>query len=177
ILANGTGKRLVLTNCTINGPLVNQGMLSSHQTTDVTGTFTAASGSLLSVDGVNGTSQMTFTNGFTNNGTIELTSTLSGYVAVLNVTNGTLVNEVGKSINVLAGAGGTRSLGAQLDNRGTVTVGAPFTLNKTSGDHLNSGTFDLSTQDMTLTQNGTTPSFTTTGTITIGAGHTLSVNG
>src|SRR5262249_56988115 len=70
-----------------------------------------------------------------------------------------------------------RTLGAQLDNRGTVTVGAPFTLNKTSGAHLNSGTFDLSTQDMTLTQNGTTPSFTTTGTITIGAGHTLSVNG
>src|SRR5262249_61954899 len=89
----------------------------------------------------------------------------------------TRVTAAGDSINVLAGAGGARSLGAQLDNQGILAVSQPLGLSKPSAAHQNSGTIDLSNSDMTITQTGTTPSFTTTGTITIGGGHTLTVSG
>jgi hypothetical protein len=177
ILTNAAGKNLVLTGCTVNADLVNQGTLVSHTGTDINGTFTSATSSDLQVEGAGGASIMTFANGFTNNGTIEMTSFGAGYSSNLSVTNGTLVNEVGKTISVLPGVGGARTLAAQLDNRGTLTVSTPLAINKPSADHLNSGTIDVSGADLTLTQSGSTPSLTTTGTITIGATRTLTVNG
>ncbi|HEX9692439.1 MAG TPA: Ig-like domain-containing protein, partial [Gemmatimonadales bacterium] len=62
-------------------------------------------------------------------------------------------------------------------NQGTLTVAHPLTLGKASADHLNSGTLELTSGNFTLTQSGTTPTFTTTGTITIGTGRTFTVSG
>src|SRR5439155_17655795 len=115
--------------------------------------------------------------GFTNRGVIELTSVVNAQNATLNVSGGSLVNAVGGQINVLAGTGGPRVLGVQLDNRGTVTIEQTLTLNGSSADHLNSGTITLSGGDFTVNQGGNTPSFTTTGTIDIGSGHTFTVSG
>src|SRR5262249_9067951 len=150
-LTNATGKTMTLTGCTINAPLVNQGILNVQQTSNVNGTFTTVSGSRIHIEGTGGlgSAQLTAADGFTNNGTIELTSSVSSWNSTLNVTSGTLVNAAGDSINVLAGAGGARSLGAQLDNQGILAVSQPLGLSKPSAAHQNSGTIDLSNSDMT----------------------------
>jgi hypothetical protein len=67
---------------------------------------------------------MTVANGFTNQGTIELTSANPGYLASLTVTSGALVNPEGKSIAVRAGAGGGRTLNPALVNLGEVLIEA-----------------------------------------------------
>ena len=99
------------------------------------------------------------------------------YSSQLTVTNGTLLNAAGGTINALGGAapGGTRTLAAQLDNQGTLTLSVPLTLARASAAHTNGGTIDLVGGNLTLTQSGTTPSFTNSGTITIGAARTLAV--
>ena len=82
-----------------------------------------------------------------------------------------------RAITTLVGTGGTRTLDAQLDNQGTLTLGQPLTVSHASGAHTNSGTIDLTAADLTLTQSGTTPSFTNTGTINVPAGRTLTLQG
>jgi len=116
-------------------------------------------------------------NGFTNNGVIELTATSGGAIgSILTVTNGTLVNAAGGTISALAGTGGSRTLTAQLDNQGTLSLDTALTINKASADHTNSGTIDVSGGNLTLTQSGTTPSFTNSGALTIAGGRTMSVS-
>ena len=75
------------------------------------------------------------------------------------------------------GTGGARSLDAQVNNQGTITLAQPLTLAHASAAHTNSGTIDASAADFTLNQSGTAPSFTNSGTMTIGAGRTFTING
>jgi hypothetical protein len=56
---------------------------------------------------------------------------------------------------VLAGTGGARSLGAALDNRGTVTIEQALVLNATSANHLNSGTINISNGQTLQINSGT----------------------
>src|SRR5204863_10029587 len=58
-------------------------------------------------------------NGFTDSGVIELTSVVNAQSATLNVSACSLVHAPAAQINALAGTGGARTLGVQLDNRGT----------------------------------------------------------
>jgi hypothetical protein len=89
---------------------------------------------------------------------------------------GILTNAPTGTITTLVGTGGTRNLFAMLDNQGTITLNQPLTLNKASADHTNSGTFDASLANFDIPQSGTTPTFTNTGTLTVGAGRILSVS-
>ena len=118
---------------------------------------------------VNDGALLTVTNGFTNNGAIELTDVVSSYGATLTVTSGTLSNPLGSTITALPGAGGGRTLNAQLDNQGTLTVsgGQGLAIARASSAHTNGGTIDLTGGNLTLTQSGTTPSITNTGTVAI----------
>ncbi|HXV85301.1 MAG TPA: hypothetical protein VD793_01310, partial [Gemmatimonadales bacterium] len=116
---------------------------------------------------------LTVTNGFTNVGAIELSSVNAGYAATLTVTNGTLVNGPTGTITTLVGAGGGRALNVALDNQGLVTLNAALTINRASSVHTNSGTIDLVGGNLTVTQSGTTPSFTNSGTIIIPATRTF----
>lgn len=68
-------------------------------------------------------------------------------------------------------------LTAQLDNQGTVAVPYALTINKASAAHLNSGAINVTGGNLTLTQTGTTPSLTNTGTITLSPSRVLSVSG
>jgi hypothetical protein len=52
-----------------------------------------------------------------------------------------------------------------------------LTINRADADHVNSGLIDLSGADLTLTQSGTTPSFTNTGTVNITASRTFTATG
>ena len=174
---------LILRASTINVPLANQGSLTGIGSSAVNGALTNAAGATLRVEGNNGygVGNLTVASGFTNAGAIDLTDIVSTYGATLHVTAGTLVNGSGGAINALAGAGGPRTLDAQLDNQGTLNVTvAPaqaLTINKTSAAHTNSGTIAVSAGDLTISQGGTTPSFTNTGAITVAAGDTVRVNG
>src|SRR6185503_10664540 len=87
------------------------------------------------------------------------------------------VNTSTGTITTLVGANGTRTMTAQLDNQGTITVNHPLTINRTSAVHSNSGTIDILGGDLVLSQSGTTPSFTNTGSINIGLGRTWTING
>jgi hypothetical protein len=135
---------------------------------------------VLGTTGVNGT--LTAASGFTNNGTIELSSTGGAYHATLTVSAGTLVNAAGGSITALPGTGGTRYLTAALDNRGTISVAAAMSINKTSVAHVNAGTICVeSGKTLTLTgasfMNQALGVLTGSGTLTFTTGTSFSQNG
>ena len=69
-----------------------------------------------------GSTVLTVANGFTNHGTIDLTTTTAGYSTVFAVTNGTLVNATDGVLVSSVGSGGSRTLTAELNNQGTFTV-------------------------------------------------------
>src|SRR5262249_5078540 len=81
--------------------------------------------------------------------------------------------------NVLPGVlgGGGRTLTAPLDNRGTLTVAQALTINPASAAHSNSGTITLNGGNLTVSQSGTNPSFTNTGTISVANGNTFGITG
>ncbi|MGE0161337.1 MAG: beta strand repeat-containing protein [Gemmatimonadales bacterium] len=188
--------RLALTSSTVNGTgsLTNQGAIASSAgtwsvpitnlgTIDVGGTvafngaLTMVGGSLLRVGGIAGNSVLNVASGFTNAGTIELTNVSAGYSATLNVTTGTLVN-TGTLASVAPIAGGNRTLGAELDNQGTLTVSWPLTISRTGAAHVNSVAIDVGTQDLTVTQTaGGSFTNTSTGSVTVAGGLTWTVNG
>ena len=174
------GTTLLVKSSTINAPLANQGLLDVHGTNSINAALTNVSGATMRLQGDNslGTSNLTIASGggFTNNGAIVLTDTLGSFGAVLNMPSGTLTNAAGATIDAQVGAGGTRTLGAELNNQGTVTLGKALTINRAGAAHVNSGTINVSGGDLTLQQGGTTPSLTTSGTITIGAARTFQVN-
>ncbi len=178
-LGNAVGRTLVVQTSTLNAPLANQGVVTLRGTTALNGSVTTTGGSTLRLeaDAFCCTATVTVATGFTNLGTIELTAVnAGGTTAQLTVTSGTLVNAPTGQINILAGAGGARTLSAALDNQGTLTVAHALTLSKASAAHQNSGTIAVTGGDLTLTQSGTSPSFTTSGTIAIASGFTISVN-
>jgi hypothetical protein len=172
------GETLTLLNGALSDPVSvhSGGTLLVHGAVSLTGALSLPTGSTLRLMGQNigGTSALTVASSVTNNGTIELTST-SGHAATLSMPAGTLTNASGAQIRSLTS--GTRTLAVQLDNQGTLDVDAPLTLNQAEADHLNSGTIDLSTADLTVTQTGATPSFTSTGTVTLGASRDWTVTG
>lgn len=180
---NATGQTLVANGATLNAPVVNQGTFVSSGSTAITGAFSNLPGATLrvaQVDGCCSTATLTIASGFTNQGSIEISNqTTVAYAAQLNVTSGTLVNASGATIAALGGQtpGGARGLGAMINNQGTLLVATPLTLSASSADHLNSGLIDLTAANLTLTQTGTTPTFTNSGAITLGAGRLFSVSG
>ncbi|MFN8588704.1 MAG: kelch repeat-containing protein [Candidatus Eisenbacteria bacterium] len=180
---NGTGGYTVdgtlnSTNQALPNALTLNGTFAVTGASTQNGTFTMNSGSTLRISGVSALNgQLTVANGFTNNGAIELTSSGAATAATLAVTNGTLVNAAGATISSLAGSGGGRNLSAKLDNQGTITVAQALTTNKASVAHTNAGTINLTSGDYTIVISGTTPSFTTTGTINVPAGRTITFQG
>src|SRR5205085_2644071 len=111
---------------------------------------------------------MSIGNGFTSNGSIELTSADSAHDATLTVSTGTLTNASGRTLSALAGTGGNRTLAAQLSNSGTLSVNAPLSIAFASAHHTSGGTILVGTgAALTVTQSGTSPSFTSTGPINV----------
>jgi len=95
---------------------------------------------------VNGTTAtdavLTATNGLTNRGVIRLESSESPVASNLVITSGTLVNE--GTIAVNRGAGGGRSILANLDNQGFFDVNTRAVLSKSAnGVFANSGEIDV----------------------------------
>jgi hypothetical protein len=169
-----TGRTLTLTQSTLNAPLNNLGtVLAAPGTNVLNGAVANQIGALLELNGNNGFADVTVADGFVNDGTIELTGT--SWAGRLTVTNGALVNNTAGTLEAVGGVGNV--LTAALDNQGAVQVDAPLTINKASAAHQNGGTITLGAGNLTLTQSGTTPTFTTSGDVVLGAGRTWSVSG
>jgi len=180
-ITNAAGQTLTLNTSTIGAtlPLDNQGTLVARGNAAINGAFTTGATSTLRLegDGFVASVLLTVATGFTNNGAIDLTAINAATSVQLRVTAGTLTNAAGATIASLAGTGGARTLDAQLDNQGLITLNQPLTLSNASAVHTNSGTIDASAANFTLNQSGATPSLTNTGTITIGAGRTWTISG
>jgi filamentous hemagglutinin len=177
-LTNAAGKTLTLTYGTVNAPLVNQGtIVVPASTATVSGAFGNAAGATIEIQGNGqyGSAALNATAGLSNSGTIDLTSAL-GYSEALTVTGGTLVNVSGGIISASAPGGGGRTITAQLDNQAgaTLLINEGTTLNST-GAASNEGTITVNA-GLTVSQSGSSPSFTNTGAISIASGQTLAVN-
>ena len=184
-LTNAAGRTITMSQTNvINAALVNAGTLASgvppfFSTTTINGAFSTAAGSLVRVHaGGSNTATLTFANGFTNHGTIELTKAndaIGGVVVA--VTDGTLVNALDGIITSAVGTGGGRTLRAQLDNQGTLNVQQSLTINRGNSAHANTGTIAMTGGSLTISQTNATGSFTNAGTISVGAGRTLTITG
>jgi hypothetical protein len=180
-----TGELLTLWDGSLNDAVTVEsgGTFLTHGQVTLGGTLTLVSGSVLRVSGQHGSTDatLTVTNGFTNNGLIELTSIQSNYSATLAVTNGTLTNAAGATVRATVGAGGNRVVAAQLNNQngGTVDVDQALTLDRASSAHYNSGFIDLTNANLTVTQTGDSPSFGNgiIGIIGLGTGRQFIVDG
>ncbi|MBI3848159.1 MAG: HYR domain-containing protein [Planctomycetes bacterium] len=172
----------------MNAPVVNDSgatyVIRGGSNLRINSSFDNRSGALLSFEGGSGfgTVSLTVADGttLTNHGEIRLVnaSALAGDVT-LTVSAGSLVNQTDGLISFPAGTTGTRTLTAQLDNRGRVDIQFPVTINKASADHVNesSGEIDIVGGNLIVTQSTTTPTFDNAGTIAISAGRVLDVNG
>ena len=170
-LTNAPGSNLVLVNTVINTDLVNQGLLISHGTTsDILGTYTAASGSTINLtsDDVAGYAYLTFGKSFTNNATIIMANnSLNGYTSALAMSAGaTLTNSAAGSITA-SGAknasvqpdvitGSFANLGGNITVAGTwvLKINGSVTLGNTA--LLGTGTLDLSSDTLSIPAGGAT---------------------
>lgn len=138
-------------NNTINANLKNKStgtIKVSHYGNIMNGNFTTEANSLVSVDGANYHSDITFLNGFTNLGKIDLRS-LVGYNSTLSVTNGEIYNNNTGVIHAYEPGGG-RYLNAQLNNKSDLSVDVNLIVGKTNAIHQN-----VNGGDITIATNAT----------------------
>jgi hypothetical protein len=158
---NGTGTltnagTLTLNNTKIIAPLVNQGtVVVTNSGNTITGPFTASAGSTLSLDDNNNYAFLTVSSSFTNDGTIALsTESSAGYSVGLTVSSGaTLTNAADGTITASGTGADALAITGSVTNKGTLGVQHALTVNNASD------TFDA-----------------TSGTLSIAAGKTLTIN-
>lgn len=178
----GNSGTVTLQNSTQAGALDNSGTVVAEGTTASNGAFTQRSGATLRVQAFAGTStQLTFANGFTNNGTLELTAAPgvnATRTSTVTLTAGTLVNSPSGTLRSLVGGGAsTRGLIGTLDNQGLIDVQYPTSFALTRPGSLHSGTLQLNGADLAIALSGTTPGFQTSGSIGVPAGRILTLSG
>lgn len=180
-ITNAAGQTMAIKNVTIDqsSGLINQGTLIANANNAINGPLTAAAGSTLRVqsDGSVGSADLAVANGFTNNGTIDLTSTVAGYGSSLTLGTGTLTNSATGTINASVGTGGARTIGGTIANQslGQINVAAPLTISRAGVTHTNAGTINVTGGDLTVANGSSAGRLTNTGTIAVSAGRTLVV--
>jgi len=195
-LTNSAGNTLTLIGGTINADVVNEGILlatyasdqSVQSTNRIEGPFINGQAATLRVLPVNAhsslpavtTVRVEFSQGVVNRGVMELTqSAVAGTGnAVVRATD-TLINEPTGRIVVLPGSGdvpGSRTIEAELENRGTLHVLQGLSVGKTDAVHSNSGMIEVA-DGQTLTVDGGPQGFTNTGVLRVGDGATVYLNG
>lgn len=175
-IVNNQGTMTVQSGAVIPA-ILNAGTINVSGGAGFTGAFANPVGGMVRIEGNGsvGGASLALSSGFTNQGTIDLTSTGGGYVAALIVNGGTLVNAPGATILASAGAGGSRSLAGALSNQGTMTLNAPLSLSGAAAHHVNTGTITVSGGDFSIDESGASPSFTNSGTLTVVPGRSVIV--
>lgn len=118
---------------------------------------------------------LTAAQGFTNAGTLRLESIDHARASNLTVTTGALTNT--GTITVGAGSLGARTMTTELINSGTVNVGTSLTLGRSAADHMNSGTFTITSPSAVVTFTTASSTLTNASTGTIAGVGTLIVGG
>ena len=160
---------------TLDGAIENYGHLVLQGTTIADSTLVNHPGANLRIEGTP-TAAAVFELGdtYTNHGTLDLACALGFGNVTLRMTNTnpgrfTLVNAIGATLHSYPA--GSRSIDAQLDNRGTLMVLSPLAMARPNAAHVNSGVIAL--VDANLTVGGAGASFLNRGTLSIGAGRTF----
>ncbi len=169
---------LLLREVTFALPLANGGLVVANGSTDFTAAVTTNGSSVIRAqpDGSTGISVLSLLGGISNFGLLELTSVGSAYASSVVVSGGSLVNAPGGILRAAVGAGGTRTLTAQVQNAGSIVIDQPTTWNGVSAVQQNTGNITLNA-NLTLAQSGTAPSFNNNGSIDIPASRSLTISG
>lgn len=155
---------LELNASVVNGAIDNRNQLTGTSSTTLNGAITTASGSTILLDGSG--ADVTFSNGFTNNGTVRFTSAESSGYPSMYVNTGTLVNATGGKI-IFAGLGGGY-LEADLDNRDSLKVQSAETVSLYGTTIDNSGVMYAGTAELDVDTD-----FINSGIVSIGPGQTF----
>jgi adhesin HecA-like repeat protein len=137
------------------------------------GTLYVGPGSSLEIEAASN-GHLTVASGIWNFGIIDLAN--SGGIdrsCTLVLSAGTLVNT---SFITTSGNDGYRTITARLDNQGFLIANHALSIDKASAVHMNSGTI-FANKNVDITQSGTAPSFTNTGTINVAADVVFTVTG
>jgi hypothetical protein len=134
----------------VNAALENDGRIVVEGATRFNGNFASDAGSTTEVLGnpYTSDSNLIVANGFTNHGTIVLSSFYSSYPSTLTVSAGALTNASDGIIEALVGTGGSRDLtvaAGGLINDGTVSLAAGTTLT-VGGDFTQNSDGDLAVE-------------------------------
>ena len=166
---------------TISSQFSNSGSLIAGGSTsvNVVGLFTNGAGATVSI---RDNTTLSFANNFTNNGTINLTNTVTNGSPQLQY-EGNLTNASTGSINFLVGAGGgVRSIiyassGLTLNNQGTVSIAASGSIDIGNGGITNNNAFTIAASaTLDIHDDGDNSRlFTNAGTLTVNG--ILNMNG
>nr|MBN2276555.1 T9SS type A sorting domain-containing protein [candidate division Zixibacteria bacterium] len=166
-----------LDNGSIEHRIINKGSLNLTRTCSFPAWFVNDTTGTLTVEGnMEASCYLTVDTGFTNRGTINLTSSYfsTTTTAKITVTNGSLVNEAPGTINALQGSSLTtsseRTLEAQVANAGTINSDTYLKISKIDATHTNSGTYHVQVGNLVFTQLASGATFNNTGTIQIDSG-------
>src|SRR5262249_45238212 len=149
---------------------VINGTLYAQDAVSLNGALSTGPGSTITIEGnpSYGAASLIVANGFTNNGTIQLTEVGGSYGSGLTLTNGNLVNAPGGTLNALLGFNGLRTLAAQLDNRGSVISAGTsgFMVGRPGDAHVNTGSITATAGNFNVSS--ASASFSNQGLITLG---------
>ena len=156
----------------------NGGVVNAEATNDLvtfSNTLTINSGGTLYIGGNNTVTELNLSGTTNNDGLIHLTSYTNPSDVTLDAASGTLNNNLGGTVQASAGAGGVRAIRGAFNNVGTFTV--DHDASASNGTLTNTGTITIAASK-TLTINstlimGTSSIFSGTGTLFINDGATL----
>jgi hypothetical protein len=183
---NGTGTLisngdLLLSQTTVSLPVTNNSFFRARRFCTLSAAFTTSATSDIVVEGtLSGDATVSVSNSFTNNGAIAMTNNSVGKSATVTVVSGTLTNAAAGTITAGIGStGGSRTLGVQLDNLGTITINSAATMSKFSAQQVNSGDIIISpgAGSFTIFQLGAGPTVTFAGSVDIAGGTILTIAG
>ena len=175
---------LTIQNGTLGVPTENLGLLVFRGSCATVGGLENQSSGRLILEGTPtyGGGQLRNGSGITNRGALELASSNNTQAVDEKIYEDApgpmLLNDTGGIISLLPGSAGNggRWLSTRLDNRGTLRVDYPGNIAAASASHVNSGAIEVNA-NLSVSQSGTSPSFSNSGTITVGSGRTLAVTG
>ncbi|MCP4633378.1 MAG: hypothetical protein GY855_10675, partial [candidate division Zixibacteria bacterium] len=124
-LTVNTNGVLSLSYSTIGGTSIidNAGLITVQGVCNLNGTLTTQTSSILRLAYTSAQgSDLILTNGFTNNGLIDLVNTYYSRSAIIRSTNGPLVNSSTGTIDANSPTGG-QGIYAEFDNQGTLNIG------------------------------------------------------
>ncbi|MCA1800980.1 MAG: T9SS type A sorting domain-containing protein [Rhodothermaceae bacterium] len=175
----GEEVKLEMNLATINAPFENRGLTTVTRNSTIAGqTTTNNAGAKISVQGNGSGGQTTLTLRFdlVNHGDLELSAT-SSWTGVLTIAEGKLINHGRITSGQTNAHASSNVITSEVDNRGSILVERPLTLNEAGATHSNVGEIRLEGGNLTVTQSGSDPVFVNSGTLFMDQDRTATITG